>query len=101
MLQHLQHLGLASGRLLLLYTSCVEIIKAGTQQLTICPHCNATSLCQFTTVVWWEELSDNEALRFYALRCSKCGTGVEKETKNELVAPVCSICYGRGYLLIT
>lgn len=78
----------------------MEIIKAGEKQLTICQHCKGESQCQFATTVWWEELSNNDALRFYALKCNKCGKGIEKEKDNGLIPPVCSVCEGKGYLLI-
>ncbi len=77
----------------------MEIITAGDRKLVVCPHCKGSSLCQFSTIVWWEEDLE-ETIRFYALRCNKCGKGIEKDKEKDLVAPVCSICEGRGYLPI-
>jgi hypothetical protein len=56
-------------------------------QLTICPHCKGSSLCQFSTLVWRDEILE-ENTRYYFLNCAKCGKGVEKEVDQEEDAEV-------------
>jgi hypothetical protein len=72
----------------------MEIITAGDKQLAVCAHCSGSSLCQFSSVVWREELGE-KTLRFYCLSCPKCGKGTEQEAPSDLQSPVCSVCTGQ------
>jgi hypothetical protein len=78
----------------------MEIITVGEKQFPVCPHCSGTSLCQFSTIMWREELADADICYWY-LRCPQCGSGTEKENKRALVALVCAVCEGKGYLLVS
>jgi hypothetical protein len=77
----------------------MEIITAGDKQLTVCPHCRGSSLCQFSTVMWREEIVEKN-IRYYFLSCQTCGKGTEKEENKDLVPNVCAVCKGHGFLLI-
>jgi hypothetical protein len=71
------------------YTFRMEIITAGEKQLTVCPHCKGSSLCQFSTVSWREEIVEQDTW-FYFLSCATCGKGAEKEEETDLLPNVCS-----------
>ena len=75
----------------------MDIITAGDKQLTVCPHCQGSSLCQYSTVVWREELGE-KTLRFYYLSCPKCGKGIEKEEGISRHLPISREVYWRGLL---
>ena len=85
----------------------MEVTTVNGRQVVECPHCNGTSVCQFGAIVkridFDKPLSDAAKQHgiAYCLECEKCGRGTKQETPDALKPPVCKVCSGKGYSVVS
>jgi DNA-directed RNA polymerase subunit RPC12/RpoP len=85
----------------------MEITTVNGRQVVKCPHCNGSSGCQFGTIVkridFDKPLHDAAKQQgiAYGLECETCGRGTKQETPDALKQPVCKVCSGKGYSIVS
>src|SRR3712207_3527839 len=85
----------------------MEVTTVNGRQVVACPHCTGTSVCQFRTIVkridFDKPLADAAKQHgiAYCLECEKCGRGTKHESPDGLKPPVCKVCSGKGYSIVS